>query len=173
MKQEKNTNRAKSEKFNWKLVIISFIILIIVYMAISVYIERKKEVPRETLYCHFDKFINDTLPRDECGIIKIVSSDMDLVKIEKLKNWSKLTGCSDSIVDLEKCDGETYHFTQFRLSTFCESKPCNTDGVVCGAYFITYYDGFKYRQSYEEGMFTEPNLESWGEVMGKLMECDA
>lgn len=177
MKKEKDQNR--KNKFNWKLVIISFIIIGIVYSALSIYLDKKNSsyYGLETKYCYFNKDIQKgSLPRNECGYLKIVSN-IGEVDLESLKSEDVSVACSDSIKDLPKCEGSSFHFTQFPLESFCTTFPCNVTGFVCGAYFMEYYtnddyDG-GYRTQLEEGIFTQPNIKSERKLMKMLRKCNS
>lgn len=165
----------QENKFNWKLVIIALLVVTMVYFIASYVIDLSNQKERETLYCHFSKIMsNDSIPRNECSILKIVSTDIDAIDMKQfLKENKTFLPCSVSLDDLPACEGETYHFTQFTLRTFCKVRPCDIDGWICGAYYITYYDNNSInRQLYEELMFTEPNIESEEELMNKLDGCE-
>lgn len=170
MEEQKNNIRKKDSKFNWKLVIISFIIIIIFYFAASHLIANR--VPKETLYCYFDRSLNDSAPRNECALFKIITRGVDLNE-EDFKNLDISTDCSENFNDLPACDGETYHFTEIELSNLCTSpKFCDVNGLICGAYFVTYYNNNSFIKIYEELAFTEPNLKSEEELMNKFNGCD-
>ena len=171
MKVMKNIQNAK-DKFNWKLVLISFAVIIIIYFIASAAIERMANL-RETIYCHFEKEMSDEVPRNECAIIKIVSGDISQLDLEIFRQGNSTTlPCSKSIEEIPSCNGETYHFTRFTLRTFCVNQPCDVDGVICGAYEVNYTEYSNYRPDYEKAFFTEPNIKTKKELMKKLDRCD-
>lgn len=173
MEEKENIHR-NNNKFNWKLVIIATVIIGLMYIGMSVVIEKRKVVSLDemkTTYCYFKKYImDDPLPRTECGFLKIYSHGIDEESIIELEKRNIPVECSDSIDTLPKCNGTEYHFTQFPLNTFCPS--CNVEGYVCGAYFITYYANYSLGEFYLENIFTEPYIMSEEMLMARFLDCD-
>jgi len=168
---KKRKDNQNSEKFNWKLVLISFVIIALAYVVISEVRTKLNQPPRITAYCWFNTTINDDVPRDQCGILKIISRDLTGIKIHEFEKFGK---CSESLDKIPKCEGETYHFTKYRLKDLCEGKNCDTDGVICSAYFITYYDkNDPDRAKLEKNYFSKANIESEKILMEEFDRCNA
>lgn len=158
----------KQHKFNWKLVIISFIIIIILYFVISEMIKKNK-LSKQTMYCYFNTSLQDDVPRDQCGMFKIISKNINQVKVEEFKRFGN---CSQSLDEIPSCEGEgnVFHFSRNKLRDFCSDPACNVEGVICTAFYIDYHNESQYRESFES-LFTEPNLKSRDELNKKLNEC--
>ena len=112
----------------------------------------------EEVYCFFEKDMpNDTLPRYECTYLKIIAYDINIDEL--FNDLSTPIDCVDDFMDLPRCPAtEKYHFTKFPLTSFCDG--CDVEGVICGAYHINYYNETEWKDVYELGMFTEPNISS-------------
>ncbi len=152
---------------------VSFIIIIILYFVVSNIISNW--VPKETLYCYFDRsFDNDVALRNECALFKIITKGDINLNEEDFKNLEVSTDCSENFEDLPTCDGETYHFTKIPVMNiyFCESPPCDVKGLVCGAYYVDYHKNSSRHIQIYESSFTEPNLKTKKELMNKFEECD-
>ena len=156
-------------KVNWKLVLISFAIIALAYVAISGIM---KIPDRVTAFCQFNTTIYDSAARDQCGIIKVVSSDINDVKIHEFEKFGK---CSEKLKDLPECEGfETYHFSKYNLKDLCDKENCEVDGVICNAFFITYHNSNNSnRNEFEQKFFTEVNIESKEKLMQVFNDCDA
>ncbi len=157
----------EKNKFNWKLVGISLAIIVVLYFTLSFVIAKNKQHPKETVYCYFNASINDSVPRDECGILKIVSRDIQKEEIDEFNRFGK---CSKLLDELPKCGGETYLFSKYNLKEFCKEPGCNVDGVICSAFFINYHNESEYRKMYEES-FTESSITSGESLMKMIDKC--
>lgn len=157
-------------KFNWKLVVISLCIIIILYFAASYFINKDKTV--NVVYCKFEKELLDSVPRNECGILKIVSDDFSLKDFDMYEELDMKNACSKKLGDVGVCEGENYHWAAWDLKSFCTEKPCDVKGVICTAFFVTYYEDDLLARSVYEEMFLKTYLNSSEEVMGLLAECD-
>ena len=154
----------KKDKFNWKVVVIALVIIITAYLVISAAITESK---RETVYCYFNISLYDDVPRDECGIFKVVSMDIGQIGIEEFRRFGV---CSDSLSDLPGCDGEKYLFSKYKLKDFCKDPGCKADGVICSAFFVRYHNESDFRNVYEES-FTESDISSEELLMEKIDKC--
>lgn len=159
-------------KFRWKIVIPALIAIVILYFIASHLISIRYFEETHKVYCYFEKDLpDDILPRHECAILKIVTKDIEIVDIKgllKLKNLS--VACSTSFDEMPLCSGDSYHFTWYPLTAFCDG--CNVNGKICGAYYISYHNDTSFRGIYEEGMFTEPNQNSSETIIQKLKGCE-
>ena len=158
---------AGKNKFNWKFVGIWLAIIVILYFIASFVIEKNKQPQKETMYCYFNVSLEDSIPRDECGILKIVSRDISQIGIDKFNQFGQ---CSKMLDELQKCEGEVYHFSKYDLKEFCSEPDCNVDGIICSAFFIKYHNESEYRKVYEES-FTEPNIVSKDILMKRIDRC--
>lgn len=160
---------SSKNKFNWWLVVIALIVIVLVYIGVSKIIEKNKLPPRETVYCYFNTSLFDAIPRDQCGLLKIVSRDIAQIGIEEFQKFGQ---CSKLLDELPGCEGEVYHFGRYPLKEFCDDPGCNTDGVICAAYHIKYHNESQYKEMFEAS-FTEPNLASREELMERMNKCNA
>jgi len=157
----------KKNEFNWKLVGISLAIIVILYFAASFVIAKNKQPKRETMYCYFNVSLEDSVPRDECGILKVTSTEIAKTGIEEFERFGQ---CSKSLDELPECEGETYLFIKYDLKEFCKEPGCNVDGVICSAFFIRYHNESEYKKVYERG-FTESNIDSKEMLMKMIDKC--
>jgi len=159
--------RKPDKKFNWPVVLIAFVIIGLAYVALSGILKMPE---RTTVYCQFNTTIYDSVQRDQCGYIKVISSDISKVGIHEFEKFGK---CSEEIQKLPKCEGfETYHFSKYDLQDLCEEDGCKVDGVICNAFFINYHDNNNpSRQEFEQGFFLKPNMESEDKLMQLFNDC--
>ena len=162
MKEEKN-------KTNWKRVGIGVAII----AAITFILLSMMNIPsRITVYCQFNSTIIDAAARDQCAMMKIVSSDIGKVNIHQFEKFGR---CSEDIEGLPKCEGfETYHFSKYNLEDLCKEENCEVDGVICNAFFLTYHNASNpSREEFESGYFTQANVESEEKLMQLFNRCNA
>jgi hypothetical protein len=168
-----NMDQSSRNKINWKIVVPALIIITILYFIMSHLLAIRYFENPEVVYCRFEKdLINDTLPRHECGYLKIVTKDLESINMEEVLSLNISVECSEIFGELSECEGDTYHFTEFPLHVFCDVPLCDVDGKICGAYYVSYYGNSTWRPVYEEGMFTEPNQSSSATIIDKLKKCD-
>ena len=163
--------KAKSE-FNWKFFVIGIIILGVVYAGLSIATSKGVFRKEQVVYCSFEKSIEDDyLSRHECGILKIKTKHMNDIDFDRFYNLKYDTKCSHNLDNLTKCEGETYHFSVQILVNFCKEYPCDIEGVVCGAWYITYGNNTTptLQDDYENNMFSLPDVES-EELLLKMVE---
>lgn len=128
-----------------------------------------------TAYCIFERDVTrDYLPRHECAHLKIVTKDFDQVNFLNFANATFSTYCSFTESKLKSCSGESYHFAQYPMNSLCTKYPCKMRGVVCGAYYLTYFGNTteELRDDYEDTFFTTPDVQSEQELIKLLNECD-
>ena len=162
MKGEKN-------KTNWKRVIIRVVIIAAITLIISGIMNTPNRI---TAYCQFNTSILDDAARDQCAVMKIVSSDINQVNIHQFEKFAK---CNEDIKALPKCEGfETYHFSKYNLEDLCKEENCDVDGVICNAFFVTYHNANNSnREEFESSYFTQANVESKEKLMQLFDKCDA
>jgi len=172
MEQMKETNT--QNKFNWKLVIIAILIMFIIFMGLTYLRNQGAFKSRGTIYCYFNNTLNESvLPRNECGIIKVVSYEIDRIDLDKFAKLEYATQCSKKLSDLPPCDGDIYNYLERPLHNYCDFTLCDVDGVLCAAYSITYHSNYSnWRQAYEEDFFTKANI-TQEEMNNLFTECDA
>jgi len=172
--EKEETKKKKDKEFDWTLVIISLSIIIIFYFGASQMIRLGMFDKEQTLYCQFDKNLpNDlSLPRRECAILKIVSTNLNSINMTAYHELNMSTSCSKNYETLPNtCSGDSYHLARFNLDNFCTTTPCEVDGVICGAYYMTYYNNDEFIKSFEDAMFIQQNISTEAELINSLKEC--
>lgn len=161
----------QNKKFNWKVVLPSLAVIIIVYFIASYAIEQYKLPERTVVYCQFNTTIDDAMPRDQCAYVKIISRDINDVDIHKFEKFGR---CSESLDNLPTCEGDTYHYSKYRLKDICDGENCdNVDGVACNAFYIVYHDvNDTDREEFEQNYFVKANLESEELLMEEFNKCN-
>jgi hypothetical protein len=162
------------EGMNWPVVMTAIVAIAVLYFIISYAMAHGTFSERQTMYCYYERDMgrDPLLPRDECVILKIHSKDLDDVDWTKFFEQNMTSECTPEFNESWQCEGETHHFAKFFLDAFCTTQPCDVDGVICGAYYLTYLGNDSvWRQDYEEGMFIEHNL-SEEDMLSLLKECD-
>jgi len=169
MNQAKKTS---SNKYNWKLIIFLLVVLSAVFVVrFDIY---KKFMPRKTTYCYFQQDLNDSLPRTECVDFKIISRDTDRLDVKSFLAIEGIySGCVETPDNFPKCTGTSYYLLKVPLSSFCKEKPCDIDGVVCAAYYVSYAPesaNSSFVGIYESTRF-DAKFESEGDMLKQFEEC--
>ena len=164
-------DQENDKQFNWKLVLMALVVIVMLYFVASYAITQYKLPDRVIAYCQFNTTVNDDMPRDQCGYMKVVSRNINNVNIHDFEKFGK---CSENFDDLPKCEGTTYHYSKYRLRDLCDGQDCDEiDGVVCNAFYITYHnESDPDRQEFEQNYFVKANLESEEDLMGELNKCN-
>ena len=162
----------ENKQFNWKLVLIALAVIVALYFAADYAIEQYNLPEKVTAYCQFNTTVNDDMPRDQCGYMKVVSRNINNVNIHEFEKFGK---CSESLDNLPQCEGTTYHYSKYRLKDLCEGQDCDDiDGVVCNAFYITYHnESDPDRQEFEQNVFVKANLESEESLLEEFNKCNA
>ncbi len=144
--------------------LIKIFIWVIVGLVVSFFIISMIQIfrPEETIYCSFENTIDKgVLPRTECGSMKIISKDIDMINFESLLS-ANVTNiiCSEDYSDVFECDSENRYYADYQLRLFCDD--CGVDGVICINYAIEYLnmshpDAGIAKEIYES-MFSGKNL---------------
>jgi hypothetical protein len=166
--KNKSLKTKKENNFDWKLVGYALFGIVVIYFIISYAIAQSKSVDRVTAYCMFNATINDDVPRDQCGYLKIITKDINQVNIH---DFERFGWCKENFEDLPDCEGDSYNFGRYELKTFCEDENCDTDGIICAAYYISYHDESLSRQYLKETLFQEADLKSEEVMLEKFREC--
>lgn len=169
---KKQTPMKKKEN-NYVRMMSGTIMLGVVLLVLIIYLVVESS-GRDTMYCHYERDLQYDLfvPRQECTILKIQSKDLNDVNWTKYFALNFTTSCAEDFEELPKCTGGTYHFAQFRLDNFCESRPCDIDGWVCGAYYVTYVGEYSnWRRAWEEGLFRHSYIDTEEEMLKMLDTC--
>lgn len=167
----KKTTR-QAQGLNWTLVIVAWIFIAMVTLFIYAY-RALPDAPEER-YCYFQRDLaNDSLPRHECGIIKIITTEMDTVMFDKLMATDTKPICVESPIEdycISKKDTR-FGFVEFPLNVFCTTENCSVTGKICAGYYIDYYDNSSLRVLYEDDMF-ETRMINEPSLLRQLKECD-
>ncbi len=154
---QQTTEKAIPRPVNWKIVIFAWVIVAVIGLGFWL----MEEKGNNTAYCRFERNLtDDAVLRYECAVLKIITKDMNEIDFNKFVNLNISPVCSYKLNEIEECHGETYHFLNKELAVLCDDIQCGVDGVLCGAYFITYYNNTDESliARFERNTFTENNL---------------
>lgn len=147
-----------------KLMIEIIILLVIIILVMYQYFPK----PKKVMYCHFEKNVNDELPRYECFNMKIISKDMDLINLSQFEELEITTYyCSKKYKELPSCDGQNLYFTDYSLM---EKSNGSIEGWLGVEYFIDYYTNETWKIEYFEEMFMKEKFISIEELHKRFLE---
>lgn len=153
----------KKKKTN-KIIIVMACLLIVLIIIFYPYFK-----PRKVVWCYFE--LNSTdIPRNECTHLKLISRDIEQVDFEKFLALNVTdVGCYDSYKEMPVCSGKEHYFTKLDLTELSEVK---VDGVVCAAYYITFYESNDTLTGFKQDLYRVQDFkeEVSSEELKKLIE---